>query len=90
MLLQLLTTISYVDNFIDPFPFLPLASHKIPLLSHALFAGRYCLVHSIYGLGWGFGRLAGYKEWRDEWTPKDVWGVAKRGPLPRWSAVKVE
>lgn len=81
--LQLLVTIAYLDNFVDPFPFLPTALARIPIISSVLFGAKYLLTHTVYGLGSVIGRAAGYQVWFKEYTPKELWGVAERGPVPR-------
>ncbi|KAK4947776.1 hypothetical protein LTR10_013284 [Elasticomyces elasticus] len=69
---QLLRTIAHVDNFVDPLPFLP-SSVSV------LFAVKYILTHSVYGLGKVLGSVLGYQVWFKGYTPEESWDVAERG-----------
>ncbi|KAI1622510.1 hypothetical protein EDD37DRAFT_667332 [Exophiala viscosa] len=74
LVVQLLTTIAHVDNFVDPLPFLP--STML-----ALFAVKYFVTHSVYGFGKVIGSMLGYRVWFEEYTPEELWEVAQRGPV---------
>ncbi|KAI1613930.1 hypothetical protein EDD36DRAFT_486710 [Exophiala viscosa] len=74
LVVQLLTTIAHVDNFVDPLPFLP--STML-----ALFAVKYIVTHSVYGFGKVIGSMLGYRVWFEEYTPEELWEVAQRGPV---------
>ena len=82
LLLQLLTTIPYVDNYVDPLPFLP-SGDSGSLLGKMLFGMRWMVTHSLYTLGGTVGWMAGYQKWVKEYTPEEHWKVAQRGPLPK-------
>jgi hypothetical protein len=79
LLLQLLTTISYVDNYLDPLPFIPDSPGPLGRLG---FAAKWTLTHSLYAFGSFVGRCAGYEAWRKEYTPSELWEVAERGAFP--------
>ena len=66
-LIQLLTTIQYVDNYVAIFP------HWVP------FSLNYWLCHGFYTVGRMLGAALGYQTWYKEYTPKEYWEVARRG-----------
>ncbi|KAJ9606171.1 hypothetical protein H2200_009132 [Cladophialophora chaetospira] len=80
LLLQLLTTIPYVDNYVDLLPFLP---NSASLVGRVLFGVKWMLTHGFYAIGGWVGWAAGYHSWVREYTPPELWIVAERGPIPR-------
>jgi hypothetical protein len=86
LILQLLTTISYVDNYVDPLPFLPDSG---PVVGRLIFAAKWAVTHGVYAFGSTVGWLAGYRRWVREYTPEEYWEVAERGPIPK-GAVKAD
>lgn len=72
LVVRLLRSIAYVDNFVDPLPFFP---SSVP----ALFAVKYLVTHAVYGVGKLLGSLLGYQPWFKEYTPKELWDVAEMG-----------
>lgn len=65
--IQLLTTIAYVDNYVQILPF-----RAIP------FSVQWALCHSLYACGTFLGWTMGYKTWYEEYTPEQLWEVAAR------------
>lgn len=60
--MQLLTTISYVDNYVSILP--------SPV--------GYYLTHGVYAFGRALGWLLGYRTWYEEYTPEKYRAVAAR------------
>lgn len=65
--IQLFTTIQYVDNFVAILP------------SWVPFSLNYWICHALYAVGRGLGGLLGYKAWYDEYTPVEHRDIARLG-----------
>ena len=84
LVVQLLRTIAYVDNYIDVLPFL--SSPSVPVLGSGVFWLKYILTHSIYAFGTLTGWALGYQTWMKEYTPKEHWEIADKGALGGYSS----